>query len=162
MTSIAVSIFFGLLAAAAIFDFFTLRIPNILVICIAILYVVFGFFKPNMFSFDHVSAAATCLLAGLLLYFAGGVGAGDVKLFSAVALWTGFNAFLPFLLITSLCGVLVLAILALARALPDRAQTLLKRFLPQAKSLDSPNGVPYGVAIAIGAISVGIFYSGYT
>jgi prepilin peptidase CpaA len=157
MATVATALFFALLSAAAAFDFLTFKIPNYLVVAIAVLFVLFALLSRSPDWFEHIGAAALCLVAGIALYFAGGVGAGDVKLFASVALWIGFFRLLMLLLFTSLAGVVILLLILAARALAKRWGTDgLSRSWPVVLT-QSTAGVPYGVAIAIGAIGTVIF-----
>jgi len=95
-----------------------------------------------------------------VLYLLGQMGAGDVKLLSAVALWTGLNGLLALLLYVSLSGLLALPLLLLARSLVVRAQAhnVWKAEWTVPRILTKKQGVPYGVAIALGGILVMVFY----
>ena len=85
------------------------------------------------------------------MFALGWIGGGDAKLFAACGLWLGWPAFLPFLLWTALAGgVLATGLLVArkgARAWPVAGPQWLVRLLsPEA-------AVPYGVAIAVGALA---------
>ena len=160
MAVFATALFFGLLAAAATFDFMTFRIPNYLVIAIGVLFVVFALLSHSHAWFEHLGAAALCLIAGIMLYFAGGVGAGDVKLFSSVALWVGFYRLLMLLLFTSLAGVVILLLILAARAIAKRLGADGPSGSWPAVLTQPSAGVPYGVAIAIGTIATAILGGG--
>ena len=82
-------------------------------------------------------AAVFVLLAGA--FYAGMMGGGDVKLAAALALWFSPASTIKFLVLTSLAGgVLTLAVLAWHRA----------------KRREGRPEIPYGVAIAIGGLSI--------
>ena len=51
---------------------------------------------------SHVGAALSVLAAGVLLFLRGWLGAGDVKLMAAVALWTGFAYLAQFVVFVAL------------------------------------------------------------
>jgi prepilin peptidase CpaA len=79
------------------------------------------------------------------------VGGGDAKLLAAASLWIGYDQLLPYLVyVTIFGGVLALLMLAYrqtpagALPLPDWAVRLHK---PR-------SGMPYGLAIAAGALAV--------
>lgn len=91
------------------------------------------------------------LAAGVVMFALGWIGGGDAKLFAACGLWLGWPAFLPFLLWTALAGgALATGLLVArrgARAWPVAGPQWLVRLLsPEA-------AVPYGVAIAVGALA---------
>ncbi len=111
-----------------------------------------------------VLTALAVLLVGLGLFVVRWVGAGDVKLMAVLSLWFGDQG-LNFLLVTSMVGgVLALALpllrvfeLWLARAVLGFSQALalywpsLLMPVPVVLGGSSPQGIPYGLAIAAGA-----------
>ena len=113
------SIEIGLVAmviAAAWSDLRTRRIPNWITIPGAAL----GFALQASHGGSHAAVAA---LAGaslglgifMTLYIAGGMGAGDVKLFSAVGAFTGPQALMLVFICTGLLGGIAAAVLATSR-----------------------------------------------
>jgi len=92
------------------------------------------------------------LLAGMVMFALGWIGGGDAKLLAASALWIGWPAVLPFVLITALCGgALALGLLGLRsiwlRPLAVRGPAWVGR-------LATPDAAaPYGVAICAGALA---------
>jgi prepilin peptidase CpaA len=92
----------------------------------------------------HAACASTVLLFGFLLFSQSMIGGGDAKLLAAASLWFGFETLLPFLAATALAGgVLSLTYLAFSAA---------KVGLGQESAL--ARTVPYGAAIAAGALAV--------
>ena len=95
---------------------------------------------------------AVALLAGMAMFAFGWIGGGDAKLLAASALWLGWPAVLPFIVITALCGgALALALLGLRsmwlRPLTVRGPAWVER-------LATPGAAaPYGVAICAGALA---------
>jgi prepilin peptidase CpaA len=101
-----------------------------------------------------VSAAVgvAALLGGMVMFALGWIGGGDAKLFAASALWLGWPAFVPFLLITCVMGG------ALAVALLFLRSNQLQAFVPSNprwlfRLATKGENVPYGVAIAVGALA---------
>ncbi|HEY9217781.1 MAG TPA: prepilin peptidase [Phenylobacterium sp.] len=98
------------------------------------------------------AVGAGALMAGIVMFALGWIGGGDAKLFAAAALWIGWPAFLPFVLITAVMGgTLAVGLLTLRSAqvapfVPARPRWLL-RLASRGES------VPYGVAIAAGALA---------
>jgi prepilin peptidase CpaA len=91
-------------------------------------------------------------LAGAGLFAAGVLGGGDVKLFAAGAVWAGIDLFGAYALVMALAGLLVVAAVA-ARVL------LQRRAAPADGEADGSvplarQPVPYGIAIAAGAVFV--------
>ena len=144
-----------ILLAAAASDLIHYRIPNVLVLALGSLFIVSASLHfADAAWLDHIAAAALCLAAGFALYQFGQLGAGDVKLLSAVALWTGMGGLVALLLFTSLSGLLVLAMILFARFLVSRAKrtNLWQAQWSTPRVLTKKQGVPYGVAIALGGI----------
>ena len=82
------------------------------------------------------------------------LGGGDVKLLAAASLWIGWTGLLPFVVWVGVAGGgLVLILLALRKNLPMLV-AWASPTIPQSwpRVLTSGEKVPYGVAIAIGAI----------
>lgn len=140
---ITLSLFCLMLITAATMDVMTLRIPNWLNIAIALLFLpaaYLGGMPLGVFG-CHLAVGAIMLLAGIVLFAAGAFGGGDAKLLAAAALWLGCAALMPFLLWTSIWGLgLALWMGARGWASGRRGRALLR------------TGVPYGVALATGAI----------
>lgn len=135
----------ALLVAAATTDVLERRIPNAVTLALALvglarLGLALGAGAPPLPIVADVVAAAAVFAVGAAGFNAGLVGGGDVKLLAAAALWLGAAALLPFLMATALAGG-VLAALFLVRGFvrPGGGRVAL----------------PYGVAIAAGAVLTG-------
>ena len=99
-----------------------------------------------------VLAGVAALVIGMGMFAAGWIGGGDAKLFSAAALWLGWPASLSFMAFVGLAGG------ALAVGLLGLRSAWVRPILPGGPRwfgrLVEPNGdVPYGVAIAVGALA---------
>ncbi|UAL13089.1 prepilin peptidase [Caulobacter segnis] len=92
------------------------------------------------------------LVLGMGLFAAGWIGGGDGKLLAACALWMGWPGALMFLLYTALAGgALTLAILTLRSGYLAPAVAGAPAWV---RRLGATGGdLPYGVAIAIGALA---------
>ncbi|CAN5158208.1 prepilin peptidase [soil metagenome] len=91
------------------------------------------------------------LVAGMAMFAMGWIGGGDAKLFAACGLWLGGTAAVwPFLAWTAVAGGgMALALLFARRWAPGfsvRGAPWMARLLTEGES------VPYGVAIAVGAL----------
>ncbi len=91
------------------------------------------------------------LVLGMGLFALGWCGGGDAKLLAAAALWLGWPAVLPFMMVTGLAGGLLAAGLIAARgglltAYAARGPAWLGRLLSPTADL------PYGLAIAAGGL----------
>ena len=141
------------MAFAAATDLLTMRIPNRLTLglCAAFLLIapVAGLSWQDILS--HLAAGSCMLLAGILLFSLGWVGGGDAKLLAAASLWLGFEPLVPFLgYVAIFGGALAIAILAY-RSMPAGALPLPGW---AARLHHKGEGMPYGVAIAAGALAI--------
>lgn len=136
-----------LLAAAAIEDVVRMRISNLTSLAIAVLAVVAAIVAGFELDFwKNLVVVAGLLVAGTLLFATGKFGGGDVKLFAATGLWFDFGGalkFLPAVLISG--GVLALVLIAARSFAPAGARSRIRLLRPG-------SGIPYGVAIVIGAV----------
>ncbi len=147
-----------LLITAAVFDVAKFIIPNVIVVALAALFVIATIVLP--FDTDwisHAGAAAAVFLSGALAYRFKVLGAGDVKLMTAVSLWVGFEHLPLLLLYIALSGgalaifsvLLRRVVLAVAIHRPLSGGGILPRWLVAGEK------IPYGVAIASGSIIIG-------
>jgi prepilin peptidase CpaA len=149
---LSVSILPILMIIAGAGDALALRIPNWLT------FTIFAAFFPLAWATGmpladfglHVLTAVILLAVGFALFSAGLFGGGDAKLMAAAGIWFGSSQALPFLVFTVMAGgilalcVAVWSVISLSWSVHDGTWT--KKF-----SSLKPN-VPYGYAIAIGAI----------
>ncbi len=110
--------------------------------------------------------AVAVLIVGFLLFLTGKLGAGDVKLMSVLCLWVGQGHQIVFVMVTALVGGVLALSLPLLNTVPTLVamgiQTTNRMFksrfpMPPALPADLSQGIPYGVAIAFGAVYVLIF-----
>ena len=139
-------LFFAFLGWGALSDYRDFIIPNRICLAIVLLYPAFVMTSPNPVDWMSAVIVALVVLGITTVMFSFGVmGGGDVKFFSATALWAGSTLALPFLLVTALAGG-VLAVYFMARMyFPRRSQGEVKLHR---------RSVPYGVAIAAGGMFV--------
>ena len=161
----------GMCGLAAWSDFKGFRIPNFIpAVIIGAFAVAYGVTyltgqQDVMFSplRVHLSAAGIVLLITMTMFGLKVLGAGDSKFATAIALWTGIVPGLPaFLIYMALLGGVIGGIsLALRKWKPLKLPLngVLKDTWPQ-KAQEGHNAVPYGIAIAGGAI-VAFFVHGY-
>lgn len=133
------------IAWSAVSDLRAYTIPNWTSLLIAACFLVTALFTPYAPLVPGILAGGGVLVLGLGMFAMGWMGGGDVKLFSALALWCGPSRLASFTLVTSLAGV----VLALVLLSP------LRRFAPtateEARSA-TRQPMPYGVAIAAGGV----------
>jgi len=156
----------GMCGLAAWSDFKGFRIPNIVSIVIIIAFwVAFGVTTLTdqrdiifMAMPSHIGSAALVFMVTMAMFALKMFGAGDSKFATAVAFWLGFPSLAPFIFYMTLLGGVIAAIsLALKKWKPFKNP-------PQggwiAKAQEGHNSVPYGIAIAGGAI-IAFIYQGY-
>ncbi len=138
---------------AALRDATTLTIPNRLTLLTAAAFAPVALLvhlPPPVWGLA-LAAGAAALTAGMVMFAFGWVGGGDAKLFAACGLWLGVGAAAPFLLWTALAGGALAGGLLLARTAaewaPGFGPAWARRLLAKGE------GIPYGVAIAAGALA---------
>lgn len=140
------------LTIAAVTDVRDRRIPNWTVLACLGLFLGWAVVHPLSWDLWALGAGVVAFAVSFGLYSAGLVGAGDSKLFAAVALFTGMSGLAPLAMATALVGGVV-ALVGLAMR-PTRALTLINM---KGKGDFGP-GIPYGVAIA--AAAAGLVWAG--
>ena len=141
-------IFALLLLAGAVEDAARLRISN-LTCGLLVAAAVAGFFVlgPNWSAWQNLAVFAVLLALGTPLFAAGKLGGGDVKLLAASGLWFDLEGGVLMLVSVMLAGG-VLALFILGLRLFDWSEGARRRL----QVLRPGAGVPYGVAIAGGAL----------
>lgn len=100
----------------------------------------------------HVLVGFLALLAGMAVFAAGLIGGGDAKFFAAGALWVGPAFILKYCVIFALLGGLVAALLMVIRS--KHVAPTLKQLPYVGQLATGTKGLPYGVALGIGAMIV--------
>ena len=127
--------------AAAVEDAARLRISNVtslLVLAGAVAAAVIE--GPSLYLWQNVVVLAVILLLGTAAFSAGWLGGGDVKLFAAMGLWFDLKSAVSFVALTFLAGGLVAIGYMISRPFRRNAQNTRK------------TRIPYGIAIALGAV----------
>ncbi len=91
------------------------------------------------------------LAAAIAMFALRWIGGGDAKLFAAAALWLGLSGLGPFLAWTGVAGGGLAVALLLLRRSPVAA--LVSGPVWVGRLLEAKGDVPYGVAIAVGALA---------
>jgi len=153
VTPMLLSVFPALLIAAALRDVGTMTIPNWVSAALIV-----GFF-PTALAVGlsplevavHLGAGIAALAVGAGLFAARLFGGGDVKVIAAACLWLGFAGAAPFLLWTAVAGGAFALTLMLVRSQLSPYAAAAPGWMGR---LLTPKGdVPYGVAIAAGALA---------
>ena len=147
-------LFPALMAFAAASDLFTMTISNRVSLALAAGFLALALLG-GMAPYDillHVGAGATVLVAGFACFAMGWVGGGDAKVAAAAGLWFGFGHLLDYLVYASLFGGALTLLLLQFRQWPLPYPFAGQAWLLKLHAKDS--GIPYGIALAIGALMV--------
>ncbi|QOZ29031.1 prepilin peptidase [Bradyrhizobium sp. CCBAU 51753] len=147
-------LFPALMAFAAASDLLTMTIPNRVALGLLA-----GFFilapLSGMGAYDilvHAGAGALVLVVAFGMFAMRWIGGGDAKLVAAAGLWLGFDHLLAFLVFASLFGGALTVLLLQVRQWP--LPYLLASQAWIARLHDKQADVPYGIALALGALLV--------
>lgn len=150
---------------SALYDFFRLRIPNYIPVALVVVFFI-TFTLAHVYNMPVFQPLINHLMIGgltfILMFTAFAfklMGGGDAKIIPALALWFGSDGLVYFLLWTALWGfpLALTAIILRKTKLGNR----LSKTLSSHKILDKgwikalangENVVPYGIAIAAGAV----------
>jgi prepilin peptidase CpaA len=147
-------LFPALMAFAATSDLFTMTISNRVSLALAASFLALallsGMALPDILS--HVGAGATVLAVAFVCFAMGWVGGGDAKVAAAAALWFGFGHLLNYLVYASLFGGALTLLLLQFRQWPLPYLLAGQAWLLRLHAEES--GIPYGIALAIGALIV--------
>ena len=163
------AVFTLLLVTGCVTDLKSRRIPNELVAAILGTGLLFALYSPSAVTALGMSVAGTAVGFAIWIpfYLAGAIGAGDVKFFAAAGSWLGPGATWRAALVAAVVG----GILAIAFLLLEKRLGSVLRRLAMAASSGSVAGLsertvdtstkhralPYGVALAIGALVMAWF-----
>ena len=147
-------LFPALMAFAAASDLFTMTISNRVSLALAA-----GFLALALASgmgpseiLSHLGAGAGVLAVSFVCFAFGWIGGGDAKVAAAAALWFGFGPLLNFLVYASLFGGVLTLLLLQFRQWPLPYPLAGQAWLLKLHAKES--GIPYGIALAIGALVV--------
>jgi prepilin peptidase CpaA len=147
-------LFPALMAFAAASDLFTMTISNR--VSLALLGGFLGLaVLSGMGLYDillHVGAGAAVLAVAFACFAFGWVGGGDAKIAAGVALWFGFGHMLDYLVYASLFGGALTLLLLQFRQWPLPYPLSSQSWLLRLH--DRESGIPYGIALAIGALMI--------
>jgi prepilin peptidase CpaA len=101
---------------------------------------------------NHVAAGLGVLALGVLLFIPGWFGGGDAKLMAAIALWIGPDALVPYFIYAAVTGGFIAMAIMSARTVPLPRLLLGEVWALRLHRQDA--GIPYGLALAAGALMV--------
>jgi len=143
------ALFAALLVLAALEDLWRLKISNWL--CAAIIVAAFVaviLAGPVADLWQNVAVFAGLLVVGTPLFAYGKMGGGDVKLFAATGLWFDLAGAGRMIVAVMIAGGFVAIFVLMLRVI---------KWSPEARAriavLRAKGGIPYGVAIGIGALA---------
>jgi prepilin peptidase CpaA len=143
-----------LVIAAALRDVTSYTIPNWISLALVVTFplAALALGMPLATIGLNVGVGAAALIAGMVMFGLGWIGGGDAKLFAAAALWIGLGPTATYLVVTGVGGG------ALAVGLLGLRSTHVRPFMPTgpawfARLAEPGENVPYGVAIAVGALA---------
>jgi prepilin peptidase CpaA len=143
----------GSMAFAAAMDLITMTIPNRIALVMLVAFFPAAFLAslglPEIAA--QLGTGLAVLLLGMGLFFCGWCGGGDVKLVAAIALWIGFDQLVTYLLYTALAGGVLATVVSMLRSTPLPGVLLGENW---AVRLHRDTGIPYGIALAAGALLV--------
>jgi prepilin peptidase CpaA len=147
-------LFPALIAFAAASDLLTMTISNRVS-----LFLVAGFCAmaglSGMPLYDigmHAGAGLTILVLAFACFAFGWMGGGDAKIAACVGLWFGFPHLLNYLIYTSLFGGALTLFLLQFRQWPLPYALGSQQWLLRLH--DKNSGIPYGIALALGALMI--------
>jgi len=147
-------LFPALMAFAAASDLLTMTIPNRISLAL-----IGGFVGLALLSgmglqdiLSHLGAGAAVLGVAFACFAFGWIGGGDAKIAAAAALWFGFAHLLDYLVYASLFGGALTLVLLQFRQWPLPYALVGQGWLLKLHAKDS--GIPYGIALAIGALLI--------
>jgi prepilin peptidase CpaA len=147
-------LFPALMAFAAASDLFTMTISNRVSLALAAgflaLALVSGMGLTDILS--HLGAGAAVLVVAFGCFAMGWVGGGDAKVAASAALWFGFAHLMNYLVYASLFGGALTLLLLQFRQWPLPYPFAGQAWLLKLHAKES--GIPYGIALAIGALMV--------
>src|SRR5262245_28870225 len=147
-------LFPALMAFAAASDLFTMTISNrisLLLLAGFIFLAAIGGMTPQAIAM-HVAAGLAVLVVTFAFFAAGWIGGGGAKLAAAHALRFRFDHLGIYLAYAAVAGGVLTLLLLQFRRLPLPATLLAQPWLQRLH--DSKSGVPYGIALAIGALVI--------
>src|SRR5262245_7553098 len=147
-------LFPALMAFAAASDLFTMTISNRVSLALAAGFLVLAV-ASGMAPYDilmHIGAGVAVLVIAFGCFAMGWVGGGDAKVAAAAALWFGFAHLMNYLLYASLFGGALTLLLLQFRQWPLPVSLAGQRWLARLHAKET--GIPYGIALAIGALMI--------
>ena len=147
-------LFPALMAFAAASDLFTMTISNRVSLALALSFLALALLTGMGLHdiLSHLGAGATVLAVSFACFAMGWVGGGDAKVAASAALWFGFAHLMNYLVYASLFGGALTLLLLQFRQWPLPYLFAGQAWLLKLHAKES--GIPYGIALAIGALMI--------
>jgi prepilin peptidase CpaA len=148
------TVFPAAVAFAGAMDLFTMTIPNRISLAMVAAFLVLAPLAglgPWQIAY-HFGAGLVVLAICVLLFIPGWIGGGDAKLAAAVALWLGFDNLIPYVFWVALAGGMLATVFGAFRGMPLPAMVAAQAWAVRLH--DRRGGIPYGIALAAGALCV--------
>ena len=144
----------GAVAFAAAMDLLTMKIPNRISVAMVVAFFPLALLAglSGWMILDHVAAGVLMLVLGVVLFMPGWFGGGDAKLMAAIGLWIGADNLLAYMLFVALAGGVIAAAFFAARSVPLPRMLQGEAWALRLHRHDT--GIPYGLALAAGALLV--------
>lgn len=158
VAAVAFALYAGILLWIAISDVRRFRIPNIANGLLLLLFLPTALLLPQEVDWlSHGGAAFAVFVVTAGFFLLGWFGGGDVKMFTALALWSGFSHLLEMLFLVSLAGGALAVTAILLRRLAPRfcPTTDTPHEIVWPRFLNKGQKIPYGAAISVGALIMG-------
>ena len=149
----------AILMASAYGDVRMRRIPNVLTYSLAALGALQLILMGDLnVAFWTIASGVAVLVVGFLLFWGGLFGGGEAKLLTGAVLLIGSRDLLGFLLLVIFCGAIAMLALMIEYDFGRWLQRVMRpasaRLVNDAAGATAAPTVPYGIAIAIGAVMI--------
>lgn len=154
LSLLCLAVFPILMIATGLHDLTTMRIPNwISLVLLATFFpaVLLVGLSPVEVAI-HVGVGFAALIVGMIMFALRWIGGGDAKALAAACLWMGLTGLAPLLLWTAIVGGGFCLLLLLVRQYYPMVAPAAFRIGWLARLMEPKGDIPYGVAIAIGAL----------
>lgn len=153
MLSLVWLVYAAISIACGISDLLTYRIPNLFIVLLIAGFAGTALQHRNSIEWlSHLGSFLVILSICATFYALGKMGAGDVKLLAALALWSGAYGLVPLLFWVSLCGLIATGAIVLARHFMPSLQIVVLKARPFPRLLTRGEVIPFGLGIGAGAI----------
>jgi prepilin peptidase CpaA len=143
-----------LMVVTGLHDLITMKIPNWISLSLLAAFFPAALLVglPVMDGLIHLGVGFAALVAGMVFFALRWIGGGDAKVLAVACLWMGAAGAGPFLLWTAAAGGGFCLLLILARQYYPMIRVTPPGVGWLARLLEPKGDIPYGVAIALGAL----------